>query len=82
MLPAFLMILLVSDTFKVLIVSQACLSIQLPLTMLPLFLLTSSRKVMGKYANGKVENALMVITGLIILALNALLIFTLFGGDF
>lgn len=82
LLPAFLMILLVSDTFKVLIVSQACLSIQLPLTMLPLFLLTSSRKVMGKYANGKVENALMVITGLIILALNALLIFTLFGGDF
>ena len=82
LIPAFLMILLVTDTFKALIVSQVCLSIQLPLTMLPLFLLTSSRRVMGVYANRWAENGLMVVTGLIILILNALLVYTVMGGRF
>ncbi len=82
LLPACALILLINDTFKALIVSQACLSVQLPLTMLPLLLLTSSKRVMGKYANGKVENALMIVSGLIILILNGLLIVALFGGKF
>lgn len=82
LLPACLMILLINDTFKALIISQACLSIQLPLTMLPLFLLTNSKRVMGRYANGRIENGLMIVSGLIILALNLLLIYTVFGGKF
>jgi manganese transport protein len=65
-----------------LIISQVCLSIQLPLTMLPLFLLTRSRNVMGEFANGRVENAAMIVTGLVIVLLNALLVYQVFGGRF
>lgn len=80
LLPACLLILAVHDTFRALIISQVCLSIQLPFTMLPLFLLTSSRRVMGKYANRWFEKSLMVVTGLIILALNVLLVYWALGG--
>lgn len=80
--PAFLLILVISDSFKALIISQVCLSIQLPLTMLPLFLLTNNRRLMGIYANRWLENSLMVISGLIILILNALLVYALLGGRF
>lgn len=82
MVPAYVMILLVSDSFKALIISQACLSIQLPLTMLPLLLLTSSKRVMGVYVNRWAENSLMIVTGLIILGLNGLLVYTITGGRF
>lgn len=71
---AYLLILAVSDTFSALIVSQACLSLQLPLTMLPLWLLTSNRRVMGEYCNSRMENGLMILTGVAVLVLNALLI--------
>lgn len=79
---AYLLILVVSDTFQALIISQVCLSIQLPLTMLPLLLLTSSRRVMGEYKNGWLENGLMILTGLAVLVLNALLIVALVNGEF
>ena len=82
LVPAYLLILLISNTFKALIISQVCLSIQLPLTMLPLLLLTSSRRVMGDYANGWQENSLMVATGLVVVVLNALLVFALLNGKF
>jgi manganese transport protein len=86
LIPACGAILLVHDTFRALIASQVCLSVQLPFTMLPLFLLTTSRKVMGRYANSWAENLGMVLTGLPTLLLNGLLIwqseFTIHrGGD-
>ncbi|MCX8053801.1 MAG: Nramp family divalent metal transporter [Armatimonadetes bacterium] len=81
-IPATALIMVVRDSFQALIISQVCLSVQLPLTMLPLFLLTSSRRVMGKFANKWLETSLMVITGLMVVCLNALLIYQLFGGKF
>lgn len=81
-IPAALMVLFIKDTFRALIISQVCLSVQLPLTMLPLFLLTQSKHVMRKFANGWTENVLMVSSGLLIVGLNALLIYRLFGGRF
>lgn len=75
-------IMLVTNTFQALIISQVCLSIQLPLTMLPLFLLTRSRNVMGQFANGWLENGAMIITGLVIVFLNVLLVYQVFGGRF
>lgn len=81
-IPACMVIMLIMDTFQALIISQVCLSIQLPLTMLPLFLLTKSRQVMGKYANSWFENSSMLITGLVIVFLNILLLYQLFGGKF
>lgn len=80
--PALFVIFAIKDVFQALIISQVCLSVQLPLTMLPLFLLTSSRRIMGKFANGWLESFLMVVTGIIILVLNALLIYQIFGGKF
>jgi len=77
---AYLLILLVSDTFRALILSQVCLSIQLPLTMLPLLLLTASKRVMGKYANAWQENGIMILTGLAVLVLNVLLVLALVRG--
>jgi len=80
--PTIFAILLVQNTFDTLIVSQVCLSVQLPLTMLPLFLLTTNRKVMGKYTNGWFETSLMVVTGMIVVFLNCLLVYQIFGGKF
>jgi manganese transport protein len=82
LVPAVIAIMLVHDPLRALILSQVCLSIQLPLTMLPLLLLTSSRRVMGKFANRGLEMGAMVVTGLLIVALNGLLLWQLLGGKF
>ena len=82
LVPACLIIMFIRDTFQALIISQVCLSIQLPFTMLPLFLLTSSKRYMGKFANGWFETSAMVVTGLLIVFLNILLIYRVFGGSF
>jgi manganese transport protein len=81
LLTAYLLILMVSDTFQALIISQVCLSIQLPLTMLPLLLLTSSRRVMGVYANKWLETGMMILTGLAVVVLNVLLVVALVNGS-
>jgi manganese transport protein len=81
-LPASLVIMAVRHTLHALVISQVCLSIQLPLTMLPLYLLTRSRRVMGSYAIGGLEAAAMVVSGLAVVALNGLLVYQLLGGSF
>ncbi len=63
---ALIIILFINDPFKGLILSQVFLSIQLPFTVFIQIYLTSSKKVMGKYANGGILNiSLFVIAGLI-----------------
>ena len=52
MIPAALIILLIrSTTVSGLIYSQMLLAVQLPITIFTQIYLTSSKKVMGKYAN-------------------------------
>ena len=80
LVPACLLILLVQDVFRALILSQVCLSIQLPLTMLPLFILTTRRRVMGGYTTGWLETAALVLTGVVVLGLNAALVWQLTGA--
>ncbi len=66
-------LLFISDPFKGLIWSQVILSVQLPFTVFLLLHLTSSKKVMGAYANKTASKALLYsIAGLITL-LNILL---------
>lgn len=73
LLLGFCFILLASDPFQGLLFSQMCLSIQLPVTMVTLVYLTSSRKVMGKYANPiSTKSILILLTG-IVTALNIML---------
>jgi manganese transport protein len=82
LVPAVIAIMLIRDPLRALILSQVCLSVQLPLTLLPILLLTSSRRVMGKFATRTLEIAAMVVTGLLIVALNVLLLWQLMGGKF
>jgi manganese transport protein len=78
-LPALVLVVVQRDAFKTLIWSQVVLSMQLPFTILPLIWLTRSRKVMGAYANGRTENALMYLAGAVIIVLNILLLLDFFG---
>lgn len=71
---AVLIIFFISDPFKGLIFSQMFLSIQLPITIFLQIYLTSSKKVMGKYANGKFTLVLLVTIGSIVSILNIMLL--------
>lgn len=66
LIPAVLVIFLISDPFKGLIYSQMLLSIQLPITIFTQIYLTSSRKVMGEYSNsGPLKIYLLLIGGVV-----------------
>lgn len=80
--PAVAIMALPLDTFRLLIFSQVCLSIQLPFTCIALTVLTSSRKVMGEYANQPLEKSLLILTSAIVILLNLLLLYQTFGGKF
>ena len=81
-IPAIFLITIITDTYKALIWSQVVLSLQLPLTIIPLILLTRSKKVMGEYANGSFENLLLYLCGGIVIFLNVLLLLSFFGIKF
>jgi manganese transport protein len=77
---AVVAILLVTNPFKGLIWSQVVLSIQLPITVFLLLRLTSSKKIMGSYAN-KTANKLFLFTiAGVITVLNVLLFFDMLKG--
>lgn len=74
LLSALAIIFCISDPFQGLLVSQMALSIQLPFTVFMQIYLTSSKRVMGQYANksfGKI--VLYAIAGIVAL-LNVLLL--------
>ena len=77
-LAAMLVILFIRNPFKGLLISQMLLSIQLPVTILLQIYLTSSQKVMGKYANTAREKILLWIVALIVIALNLMLFISFF----
>lgn len=67
---ALLLIFLISDPFKGLIYSQMFLSVQLPFTVFAQVYLTSSKKVMGKYANRLPNKCLLYGIGVVVTVLN------------
>jgi len=75
LLGALLIIFFIGDPFKGLILSQVFLSIQLPFTVVLQIWLTSSKKVMGKYANGKFLIVLLSAIAALITFLNLKLLF-------
>lgn len=75
---AMLIILLISNPFKGLIISQMILSIQLPITIFSQVKLTSSEKVMGKYKNSTSLNIVLYLMGLVVTILNISLFISLF----
>ena len=78
MIPATLIIFLIRSPFDGLIYSQMLLSVQLPITIFALVYLTSSKKVMGKYANSKLGKIILVTIGLVVTVLNIVLLISSF----
>ena len=75
LLGALLIIFFIGDPFKGLILSQVFLSIQLPFTVAIQIYLTSSKKVMGKYANSLFLICLLSAIAFIVTFLNIKLLF-------
>jgi len=75
---AFLIILLISNPFKGLIISQMILSIQLPITIFSQVYLTSSEKVMGKYKNRTSTRIVLYSLGAVVSMLNIALFISFF----
>ena len=67
---ALIIIFFIGDPFKGLILSQVFLSVQLPFTIAIQIYLTSSKKVMGKYANSRFLIVLLLLIGGIVTFLN------------
>ena len=74
MVPAVIIILFISNPYQALIFSQMILSVQLPITIFTQIYLTSSKKVMGKYANGRVDRILLWSIGIVVAVLNIALL--------
>lgn len=73
---ATLIIFFLKDTFKGLIISQAILSIQLPITIIFQLMLTSRESVMGKYKNRGIEKFLLYAVFIVVTILNVLLLWS------
>lgn len=74
---AMIIIFFIGNPFKGLILSQVFLSIQLPFTVAIQVYLTSSRKVMGKYANSNFLKIILMIIAAFVTYLNLRLLFSL-----
>jgi manganese transport protein len=75
LLGALLIIFFIGDPFKGLILSQVFLSIQLPFTVITQVYLTSSKKVMGKYANSRFLIVILSVIAIVVTYLNFRLLF-------
>jgi manganese transport protein len=75
LLGALLIVFFIGDPFRGLILSQVFLSIQLPFTVIIQIYLTSSKKVMGKYANSRFLIVILSTIAIIVTYLNLKLLF-------
>ena len=73
--PAMVIIASGLDPYRVLILSQVVLSIQLPLTIVPLLWLSRRRAVMGEHRTGPVATAVGVVVAAIVIGLNVYLLY-------
>jgi manganese transport protein len=71
---ALLAIFFLKNPFQGLIWSQILLSLQLPWTIFPLIFLTSSKKVMGEYANSPANKVVLFAVSIIVVFLNIMLL--------
>lgn len=73
---ALVLILFIGNPFQGLIISQMMLSIQLPFTVFLQVGLTSSRRVMGQYANSRWSSFVLYAIATIVSVLNIMLLFS------
>ncbi len=79
-IPALLVIFFSLDTFRILILSQVILSLQLPFTLVPLLLLCRNREVMGGFRSGNAEFFAAVFVSALVIALNGYFFYTTMTG--
>jgi manganese transport protein len=79
MIPAALVIFVIASPFQGLLYSQMLLSIQLPITIFTQIYLTSSKKIMGKFANSRLDKILLWCIGVIVTGLNIALLISSLG---
>ncbi|MEG0519023.1 MAG: divalent metal cation transporter, partial [Bacteroidales bacterium] len=77
-IPALLIIFIIDNPFQGLIYSQMLLSVQLPITVFTQVYLTSSSKIMGKYANSTIQKYILTLLAVVVTALNIALLVSLF----
>ncbi len=75
-IPALLLIVFISDSFKALLISQMFLSLQLPITIFLQLYLTGNKKVMGIYHNKRSTGILLWLIGILVTVLNIYLLVT------
>ena len=80
LLGAAVILFFIKDPFQTLIVSQILLSIQLPWTIYAQIRLTSSRKVMGTYANTPFLQWVLWLVAAVVVVLNVWLLWTMIPG--
>ncbi|TCL62292.1 manganese transport protein [Hydrogenispora ethanolica] len=71
---ALAIIFFVKDAFQGLVVSQMLLSVQLPITVFLQIYLTSSKRVMGRYANPPLDRLLLWLIAAVVSGLNIMLL--------
>lgn len=80
LIPALIVVAVGVEPTLALVWSQALLSVGIPFAIVPLFLATGSRKVMGRYADGTAVKVLAFIIAALVIVLNvALLVLTAMG---
>lgn len=79
-IPAFFIILFSKDFYNLLILSQVILSVQLPFTIIPLILLSKSKKIMGNFKLSKLELWISTVITMVLIGLNAFLLYQTFVG--
>ena len=79
MLPAFIVVAVGADATNALVISQVVLSIALPLPMIALVMFTRRVEFMGRFASGGVLHAGAVAGMVLVLTLNAFLVFEMVG---
>ena len=80
MVPSLIVIGLGINPLQILVLSQVSLSFQLPFAMIPLVLFTNNPHIMGEFTNNRLTQLLAWVTTLIILGLNAVLLFQIITG--
>ena len=79
MVPAFIVVALNANPTETLVLSQVVLSIALPVPMIALLHFTSSRKVMGAFANRRRVVVVATAATAVVLGLNFVLLVGVFG---
>ena len=77
---ALVVVFVLQDSFAGLVWSQTFLSMQLPITIFLQVYLTSSKRVMGKFANGRGLKVLLLVIALVVTGLNVALVVSSFTG--